>query len=497
MTASIHGRHFGVDTPGRPDVVIALSLAAFTLLLLYLLRPMEMSGNSVWFINSVQDWSWSDPPFYPPHLLHLPIISLIYSFLSNISSCNVACAGMTQSMIWAAITIASTYIIARIVLGTALGAIAAAFMVLVSHGFWVYATQLEVYVPVVGCLTAATALLFTNRSDQINKTRVIAVSALWALAALYHLASVVFFVPLCVFFYDTQGWRGWRQLVTVSALAGGIVLATFVVAYWWGGDVRVGHKVVGDGLWSIGAFLSWVLEITDRPMTDWGSLSNWQPAELFRAGWSQIQAVTLLPDYLTIGQTPPLDQLPLVIVGALIVVAALLWNAIQVLRHAPPAGARLYFLLLFSANFLFFAWWQPSTHKFYIPSSIPLIMLMALTLRDMHVRSQGASARRIIGSAAAACIALVFVFNLSSILELRKSRGPAYAEAEIFNRLVPENCRLYAHAPHLAPLRIYFGRRNNVGIIDLEADFYFAMTDRSIQNSRYLEATTVQSFRSA
>ena len=120
-----------------------------------------------------------------------------------------------------------------------------------------------------------------------------------------------------------------------------------------------------------------------------------------------------------------------------------------------------------------------AVHKFYIPSSMPLIMLMALTLRDMHVRSQGASARRIIGSAAAACIALVFVFNLSSILELRKSRGPAYAEAEIFNRLVPENCRLYAHAPHLAPLRIYFGRQNNVRIIDLEADFYFAMTDRS------------------
>ena len=52
MTASIRGQHFGVDTPGRSDVVIALSLAAFTLLFLYLLRPMEMSGNSVWFINS-------------------------------------------------------------------------------------------------------------------------------------------------------------------------------------------------------------------------------------------------------------------------------------------------------------------------------------------------------------------------------------------------------------------------------------------------------------
>ena len=284
---------------------------------------------------------------------------------------------------------------------------------------------------------------------------------------MYHLASVFLFLPLLTFFYGTQGWRGWWQLTMVSAIAAGIVLSTFVAAYWWAGHDWVGHEQR-----AVEGFISWVVAITDHPLTDWGSLSNWRPTGLGRAGWSQMKTITLLPDYLMFDQGSLRGQIPLVIIGALVVSAALLWNAIQIMRRVPPALARVYFLLLFATNFLFFTWWDPDVHKFYIPSLIPLIILISLTLRDMYMRATGRLSRRLIGGTVTALIALVFVFNLFSILELRRSRGPAYAEAEILNRLAPGRCRIYSHGPHLGPLGLYFGRYDNVYIPLLEEEFY-------------------------
>jgi hypothetical protein len=366
---------------------------------------------------------------------------------------------MAHSMIWAAVTIASVYLIARSVLASTGGAVLTALMVLVAHGFWVYATQLEVYVPSVGCVTAATAILFTNRSPILSPTRVIAVAALWALATTYHVANVFLFISFCAYFFGTQGLRGWRQLALVSALAGGLVWAAFVTAY-----------LIEQDVWSVDGFFRWALALTDVPMTDWGQLSNWYPAPLFRAGWRQIVALTLLPDYVAS------DQRALWIIGALAAAASLLWNVTRIAFPDRPAGARLYFILLFATNFLFFAWWQPMVHKFYIPSSIPLIMLMAMTVHDLYLLARARAARLLIVGAASAVVALVFVFNLTSVLELRRSLGPFYAEAAVFDRITPENCRIYSVGHHLNPLRVYFDRTNDMTIRDFFSAFYGRVT---------------------
>jgi hypothetical protein len=443
--------------------VIASSLFLFTILFLYALRPIEMSDNSLGYISVIQNTAEYMPFFYPPHLLHAPIISVFHLSLSNLSSCDIKCSGMLHSVLWATITVVSTYIIARVVLASVLGSISTALTVLVAHGFWVFATQLEVYVPSVGCVTAATALLVTNRSRTLNPARVIAVSTLWALATMYHLANAFLFVPFCAFFYGTQGWAGWRQLAIVSILAGSIVLTTFLVVY---------NLVYGA--WSLSAFLSWALDITKQPLTDWGSLSNWiRPSKLASAGWSQIKALTLLPEYLT------LSQKPLWVIGTLTVAASLFWNLIQILRSPQFPTVRVYFLLLFATNFAFFTWWSPSVHKFYIPSSIPLVVLMALAVTDLYARARGTLARGLIAGGVATAIAIVFVFNLSSVLELRRSLGPDYAEAAILNRLAPKNCAIYATGHRLNALAVYFRRQNRVPTHLLEREFYRVATGES------------------
>src|SRR5690606_21534152 len=403
------------EAPRDVHLVHALILFVLALLFLYACRPMELVDNALDYIAKVGRGDL----FYPPHLLHSAFIKGFHSVLSSVSSCDVACAGMVHSMLWGAAAVASTYLIARPFMAAG-GALLTALAVLVAHGFWVFATQLEVYVPSVGAVTTASAVLFTTRSPRLGWVRVLAVAILWAIATTYHVANVFLFLPFCAYFFGRQGWRGWLQLAIVSVLAGSLVFAAFVVAY-----------LIDNDAWSIGGFFVWVFALTNVPMTEWGSLSHWHPVWLFRAGWRQIIAVTLLPEYLTANQTP------LWIIGALVALAALAWNAFQVALPSRPAGVRVYFLLLFATNFLFFAWWQPMVHKFYIPSSVPLIFLTAMAVHDLYLRVGSTSARRVVAGLASAVVAVIFVFNLSSVLELRRSLGPYHAEAAVLDRLTP------------------------------------------------------------
>jgi hypothetical protein len=137
---------------------------------------------------------------------------------------------------------------------------------------------------------------------------------------------------------------------------------------------------------------------------------------------------------------------------------------------------RVYFLLLFGINFLFFVWWIPHVHKFFIPSSIPLIMLIALAIHDLRARLAHQLGRRMMDGAVAATITLVFAFNLSSVLELRESRGPFYAEAQILNELAPPDCNIYGIGDHVEALRYYFDRRNLVHIAAFEREFFLSST---------------------
>jgi hypothetical protein len=382
-------QRFRIPEPAKPELLNAILLFVLAFLFLYLCRGIMLSHNSLVYLEAVGQGPADPHFFYPPHLLYPPSIFALAWTMSATTPEDIAHAGMIYSIAWASITIFSIYMVVRATMGTVAGAIAVCLAALVALGFWVYATQLEVYVPVVGCVTSATALLLTNRSRVLNATRLVAVSALWALATTYHTANVLLFIPFCAFFYGSQGVRGWRQLAMISALAGSLVLAIFGVVYWWVGDVQSSEP----------SFLLWALEITDRPLNDWGSVSNlWQPRSLLMALWTQIKALTVLPAY----------KVPLAMFGSILIVTAIMWNASRVLRSAKPEGVRIYFLLLFSVNFIFFTWWIPNVHKFFIPSSIPLLMLIALAVKDIWSRFEGKWIRRFIAGSVGAAIALMF-----------------------------------------------------------------------------------------
>ncbi|MEM7211636.1 MAG: hypothetical protein AAF479_07035, partial [Pseudomonadota bacterium] len=465
MTSRTDAQYLPVGVPQRVSLFEILAVFVLTLLFLYLLRPIELSDNSLMYIGRVED----SKLFYAPHLLHAAIIWVFNEIFFPVASCDIACAGMIHSMLWAAVAVTSVYLIALCFLATRVGSALTAMAVLFAHGFWVFATQLEVYVPTVGCVAAATAVLFTNPRPTLSRVRIVAAAVLWALATTYHMGSIVLFIPFCAYFFSVQGFRGWQQLAIVSILAGGLVLSAYVVIY------NLDHALIAFRFDSedrtFVGFLTWVFGLAGVPMTDWGQLENWQPAALFRAGWRQIMALTLLPEYIT------QNQRPLWVIGAVVAVATLVWNAVQLLKRSDSIrGARLYFLLLFIVLFMFFAWWQPMVHKFYIPSSFPLVVLIAMAVRDCYNLFQPGFGRYAVAGAATVAVAVLFVFNLSSVLELRHSLGPDYAEAEVFDKLTPEGCEIYTVGHHLNPLRVYFDRRQVTPMRRYLTSFYADVT---------------------
>ncbi len=449
----------------------ALLVASFALLFLLTFAPTEFSDNAIHYLNAVQRTRGGQPDFYPPHLLHSLLVTLVWVVLDRFAGCDLFCAGIVHSAIWATIGVVALFVLLWRLSGSLLVALGGAVALLVAHGPWVYATQAEVYAPTVGTSMAATALLLTARGPTIGTARLIAAAIFWAWACFYHLGAVTLLLPYGIWILGRHGVAtGWRPLLLLYLTAGGIVLSGFLVAFVWAGTEPLTPR----------GFLDWVLEIKSRPLTDWGTTANLVSfGSMVRAVWSQLKAITLLPDWATVPLAPPLDQLPLAIVGGLALAATLSWTLVKILRAAEGWLERLVLLAQFAVFFLFFSWWDTSVHKFYIPSVPPLILLAALALRDLWEARVTPRERNVLAGASVAVLALLFLFNAVSVIELRRSRGPAYAETAVIDRLAPAECRLYVDGTQMGPLILFHGRDNVLFSMVLPQDFYLREIGRA------------------
>jgi hypothetical protein len=445
-------------------VVETLCIFFVTIAFLYVSRPEEMSGNAMNYAATAGQVSLHDMRLYPPHLMHVPTISLIYNVLSPISSCSPTCAGMLHSMLWAGIAIVSVFVIGKRLFGLS-GALALAAAVLVSHGFWIFATQAEVYAAAVGASMAASCLLLTGPPGPRSALRLTGIALFWAIAVMYHIVNVLLFLPLLVYFLLTQGRHGWWQWLVTSLIAGGIVATCFVGAYLWSQDAL-----------SLQGFLVWLLEITNRPLTEWGTVQNWTPFAIVRGAWNQIEALVLWPPAYAFDLDYPWFQAPLAAVAGSILVLSFAWNVIASRRRGDHFPERLYFLTLCAVWFLVFTWWDPTVHKFYIHSAVAFLFLVGFAVYDAIRAIASPVGRRVAAAVLVGAIGGVAVLNSFSIRELARSKGPFVAEAERLFELAPAGCRIYSVGQHLGPLRTYFGRRDDYFILRLEREFYNVMT---------------------
>lgn len=440
---------FGPPGVRRQEIAVGVGLAAGTAVFLWLFRAEELSANSLAYADTVSGMPLSEN-FYPAHLMYMAVVRLFSYVLSPVGGCGVQCAGQVHSIVWATVAIVCMYLLlARLTQSVWLG-FAGALLLLVSHDFWVFSTQLEVYVPMVGSLLLLAVVLLTA-GERWSTGRAVACAGAWAVATLFHQAGAVMFVPVAAYLLAQSGRQSWRKIATVSAMAGGAVLASYVIVY-----IAVSPP---------GGFLGWMLGLASVPLTDWGSFGHWTLPNVREALYSQGSSLALLPDEVSDYQLPGQR------LAAVVVLVLLAWNAFQAWRRADNRAVRVFFLAWFVALFAFFTWWDPTVHKFFLPSVPPLIALGVITLQDGLGLARRLPAagfdwqvgyKATAGVVVAATLVTVFTFTLvASIMPLRGDIGPRlgpnYYEANILNDLAPPGCDAYAFEHQLRPLEYYFG----------------------------------------
>lgn len=457
--------------------LIALALIPVMIVYFWFSWPLEQTDNALFYIYGAHAMDLSDPYFYPPHLMQKMNIFVVMNFINLAVECDAQCSAISHSAAWGVLAVISVFILAATLARSTVCGLVTALFFAICHGFWVYSTQGEVYVPAIGAMVTAMMLLFTNKGPTLETWRIVLICILWPLGVMYHLVNVLFFIPLMIYFIGFQGIRGMYQWAVVSFTSGAITLACFIIAFFWS----------EDGPYNLEAFKVWLFEIANRPLTNWGTTENWFDFDRILVSiWSQISTFTLLPQSLTLDMPTPLNQLPLAVIGSLTIGAILLWTAIQIFRGGEFRTVRLFFLADFSANFLLYTWWDPGVLKFRMPSMIGLIFLGMLSIVDLRERLNRAG-NLMVSGVVAATIAVMFTFNITAPLELRRSYGPYYAEAEVMHRLAPASCTIYGLGTHLNPLQYYFERGDQLFMPIAEREWALAFTgeletDRQFDN---------------
>lgn len=138
---------------------IAVGVALFAAVFLVFFRAVELSGNSLTYAFDAQTGTLEDL-FYPAHLGFSSVVRVFGFVVGQGTDCSIVCAGQVHAILWAITGVVCMYLLVERLTDSSGPSLTAAASLLVASGFWVFATQLEVYVPTVGALLLLTTILF-------------------------------------------------------------------------------------------------------------------------------------------------------------------------------------------------------------------------------------------------------------------------------------------------------------------------------------------------
>lgn len=491
----------------------AAALAAGAAALLLALRAAEQSPDALDYAYAARS---GHDLFHPHHLLFAPLVRLVLAALAPFSRGGDAIlAGQIHNVAWAVAALLAVRTLVRRAGGSPALASGAALFLLATRGFWVYATQVEVYVPALACL-AVTALLASGsvagaaagapgavtsarEAPPLGARRTAAAALALALAVLYHQTSALFAAPLAALCVARRGRAGWREAAAIAGGAGALALLAYAAAYAATG----GPRTAAD-------FARWTLSYGFAPVPAWGSLGHFGPngvAALLRSQAANFAGV-------------PARWAPAVVpLFGLALLALAAWSAVALARRgggtraaggagdgaasglAGRAGAgqsaaaadplRWCALLWLGVHFAFFLWWLPTDTDFFVISLLPLVLLGALAVGDFAGRGRrwrraagalgvprapgAAGAMSVAGVLGALAVAVLAIGNLAAtVLPLRASRGADFATAARLHAEAPPGCAVGTRFGVRENLRYHFGR----AAVDLDLPRLAALAGR-------------------
>ncbi|MHB8079803.1 MAG: hypothetical protein ACYDIE_11190 [Candidatus Krumholzibacteriia bacterium] len=395
--------------------------------------------------------------FHPHHLLFSPLVRGVLALLAPLGRGGDAIlAGQLHNVAWAVAALWALRALLRGATGSPRLADGAALGLLLTRGFWVYATQVEVYLPALGCLALVTWLVTRNDAGRPGPGATLAAGLLFGLAVLYHQTSVLYVAPLAVFCVAARGRAGWRVAGTITAIGGALALAAYLGA-WLGSG--------GGGARTAAGFVRWTLDYAFQPVPEWGNFAHVGPTGIAALLRSQAANVAGVPD-----RFAPV-VVPLFGVGLLGLAG---WHVGALGRGAGARPLRLGALAWLAVHLAFFLWWLPTDTDFFVVSLLPLTILTALAAADL-AGLLTAPGRLALGVGGAVALAVLGVGNLlATVAPLRASRGPDYAVAARLAAAAPPGCVIGIRFGVRENLRYYFDR----AAIDLDLPLLAARAGR-------------------
>jgi len=279
-----------------------------------------------------------------------------------------------------------------------------------------YSTQVEVYIPAIGCLTALLAILVIRRNANLTILRTVGISLLLAMAVLYQQSAVLFCIPLAYYLVATQGRQGWKPLAAILSIAGAIVLSTYIIVFVSISEDR-----------TLGGFLGFCLSYFDNP--GWGTFKHFSISGVRALLYAQAVNIVSIP--YTVGAA---------IFGISLAVLSV-WNIVQIVKHAVHDKLRSFLLLWLITHFIYFLWWIPWPEHFIL-TLIPLLLLAFITLEDIAQKFIHSDQGQRVATAVIAILVIVFIFaeNFQVVLPSHQTRGQWYDKASELASIAPQEC---------------------------------------------------------
>lgn len=467
----------GAFRDDRRHGILFAAVPATALVLLFLTRASEQTADSLAYALAART---GEGMFHPHHLLFTPLVRLS-AFVLGVAwpSPDPILAGQVHNILWALVTLVAIQIIAREVLGTDAGAFLMALGVLMCRGFWLYATEIEAYIPSMGCLSLIAAILARRRERQLALRHHVLLACLLAMAVLYHQGSIIFCVPLA-YYLMAGGRKDRRGLVLILSLAGVTVLTGYVVAFLFSdAQEHIAASLGVPAAPGLRGFLQFCLAYAYHPSPGWGTWRNLSVLGAGRVVHSQLRDIATFPWSLRFVAIPGFALSLALVFG---------WNGRRFLREPGREVMRGFLLIWLATYHTFYLWWFPGEKEFFIIPLVPLVLLVGLFVKDL-IERRGPSPRRSIGLPvmALSVLCLLGASNAATtILPYHRSRGPAYQDAALLASRAPADCVAVVDYAVGQNLRYYFDRK---GFIEAQMPLFYFYLDRTLPDAYRLEGS--------